>query len=120
MSDPTFNHDNITGHVSVDWHGEEPSPVLIDPVALAQMIEERNAMVSELASLRGLANDQQALIENMQTVLTILRLGRRPNKADWASVNLPPLTPDREEDLRSRMKEGGPTIITTIPPELQP
>ena len=100
MAEPTFFQDTSTGHVTIDWHGEEPSPVLIEPAALIRMLEDRNHLIDGVV-------EQERLIENLHTVLAIIRLGRRPNKADWESAQLPPLTEEVRIDLMKRKTTGG-------------
>jgi hypothetical protein len=86
--EPTFTVDQTTGLVSVDWHDNRPEAVLMSADSVDAIVEERNRM--------------QQRITAMETVLMIVRLGRRPNAADWLSANLPPITPQVRADLMLR------------------
>lgn len=100
--DPTIFIEPSTGLLRIDWHGPRPDYVEVQSESLEVWIEYRNVMRIELSELREANAEQRERIEAMQTLLTILRLGRRPARSDWASAKLPPLTKDVRMDLMSR------------------
>lgn len=70
----SFILDAETNQVQVSWQGEKPDAVSMSMESLLQWVEDRNRMVRTM--------------EAQHAVLTIVRLGRRPNADDWDSVGL--------------------------------
>lgn len=71
---PVFEISPETNRVRVTWPEPRPEHVLITAEGLDQIVQMHNDMVDQ--------------IDRQRAVLTIVRLGRRPNKADWASVGM--------------------------------
>jgi hypothetical protein len=94
---PTFHRDEATGHIHIDWHGNRPENVMITADLLEHVVEQRNTMVTALAT-------QDHRLEAMDMLLKIIRLGRRPSREDWDAAQLTPLTKEVRLNLLSRKR----------------
>lgn len=97
--EPEFVLDNETQQVTVTWPGGRPDSVMMQTDLMEAWVQERNDMVSRIA-------EQASLIRRMREVLTIVRLGRRPNQRDWNSVNLLTLPRKAQVDLLRRSRHN--------------
>jgi hypothetical protein len=92
---PTIRHDTQTDQVTIDWHDTRPSKILISAEVLQSLIDQRNAMATA-------SHVQARRISAMEILLTLIRLGRRPNRADWEAAQLTPLPPAVRMSLLAR------------------
>jgi hypothetical protein len=98
--DPTFLHNTETDIVTINWHGQpRPNELMITTDLLEELIQHRNTLVRAAA-------EQGQRVSAMEMLLTIIRLGRRPNRSDWQAARLPALTKEVRLDLMSRKRRA--------------
>jgi hypothetical protein len=95
--DPVMTIDPETEQVSIAWPGGRPESVMITSDMLEEWIRDRNQMIEFIAR-------QREKIKRMRDVLSIIRLGRRPNRADWASVNMITMPKKTQVDVMRRAR----------------
>lgn len=103
MTELMFTHDATTDQVGISWSGDRPTEVLITMDLLEDMMRQRNEAATTI-------RDQKERIGRLEMLLAIVRLGRRPSRADWESAQLPPLTQEARLDLLARKRR--PTAWT--------
>lgn len=87
MSDPQVTVD-FDGTVSFNWDGSPDETVEMSTTLVMGWVEATNRAVETIKMQQRALTAAQDQLERQQALLTILRLGRRPNESDWASVGL--------------------------------
>ena len=88
---PLFSVDTETGHTTVDWGPDRPEVAMITPDSIDQILAARNQMIDQVGDLEKQVAQGRERIENLLTVLAIVKLGRRPSQKDWESIGLSPM-----------------------------
>jgi hypothetical protein len=103
---PLFSLNTETNHVTVEWGDDRPEVALITPDSVDQILEHRNRTVDEMAGLEKTVAELEQKNENLQAVLAIVKLGRRPSQKDWESIGLAPMPRHVYLDIMSRKPQS--------------
>lgn len=79
--EPVLTLITATDQVTVEWPHGRPDSVMIQTDLFEDWVMDRNRMAAEIFDL-------SEKVKAMRTMLTVIRLGRRPNRRDWESINM--------------------------------